>query len=152
MLKVTLTFAISVPSTDLRQCCRYFKHRAWKVCFYMHVTRQGYRLFLNMQDVKNTKTRFAKGLSLFFSHTIIRRCSRKGNEKTRARDGGQEKRWKELSTVLKISVRWTAIVSQRGTFFFFLRRGHVNIPARPPWNNLTKTNNTRYIRRCSPFM
>lgn len=140
----------SAWSTSLRQCCRYFKHKAWKVCFYMHATQQGYRTFVSQYTgCQKHEDPFYEGFPfIFFSHdyfydpTMLLERKREREQKT-----DREERWKELSTVLKISLRWTGCLSKRNVCAGVMQISP-NIRRRTAWQRQI----IRGVRRCIPFM
>lgn len=123
----------------LWQCCRYFKHRAWNVCFYMHAPQQGYRTFVSgYTGCQKHEDPFCRIFVYSFSHDYFRNPTMLLERKReREYETDLEERWKELSTVLKISPRWTGCLS-KGNVCVRVMQISPNVR-----RSLTKTNNTR---------
>lgn len=101
------------------------------------------RLFLDIQDVRNTKTHFA-GFSFILSRNPMMLLERK---REREYETDVEERWKELSTVLKISLRWTGCLS-KGNVCVGVMQISPNIRRRTAWQRQI----IRGVRRCILFM
>lgn len=140
---------LSAWSTGLRQCCRYFKHKAWKVCFYMHATQQGYRTFVSRYTgCQKHEDPFYSGSSFILSRAIIsaiRRCSWKGNEnESRTRIGKRDER----NCRRCLRYHCDGPVSLEGGTFTEVMQISPNVCRRTAWQRQI----IRGVRRCIPFM